>query len=387
MRILIVSHGIPTLNDPQYGCFELDQARALHNLGHEVAMMSVDGRYRRYSRKVGVTESVVSGISCFSIYYFPYKLLAFDSLKRRLRISMASRLFRYVARKWNMPDMIYAHYLFGMHEMAGVHKSYPRIPIVGIEHWSKLNQPQLPSWLRVRGEIAYRTVDRLLAVSESLQRQIEYHFGLKSDVVYDMLGEEFVVSKPRPKQCGSSLRFVSVGSLISIKAFDLLIRAFDECGLKDECCTLAIVGDGEEHSNLQKLIDDRGLSGYVRLLGRKNKQEIISILRDSDAFVLVSHAETFGVVYIEAMSQGLPVIATACGGPEEFVNDSNGILIKPSSLDAVKDALLKMRAEIGRYDNVMIAKDISARFAPQVIAKQLDVIFKEVVEKKKAGLR
>lgn len=51
MHILIISHGYPTPDDPQYGCFEKDQALALSRLEHKVSIASVDGRYRQYKRK------------------------------------------------------------------------------------------------------------------------------------------------------------------------------------------------------------------------------------------------------------------------------------------------------------------------------------------------
>ena len=55
--------------------------------------------------------------------------------------------------------------------------------------------------------------------------------------------------------------------------------------------------------------------------------EIVKVYEECDCFVLPSAGETFGVVYVEAMAAGLPVIATRCGGPEDFVNEDNGILI------------------------------------------------------------
>ena len=79
--------------------------------------------------------------------------------------------------------------------------------------------------------------------------------------------------------------------------------------------------------NLEQQIDRAGLNSNVYLLGRKGKKEIGSILCNSDVFVLPSRSETFGVVYVEAMMMGLPVIATVCGGPEEFVQKTDGLLV------------------------------------------------------------
>jgi glycosyltransferase involved in cell wall biosynthesis len=78
--------------------------------------------------------------------------------------------------------------------------------------------------------------------------------------------------------------------------------------------------------------------------------EIISHLRESNTFVLSSHVETFSVVCIEALSIGVPVIATACGGPEEFIQRTDGLLVKPGSVDELSSAMLQM------YQNYKITR-------------------------------
>jgi glycosyltransferase involved in cell wall biosynthesis len=86
-------------------------------------------------------------------------------------------------------------------------------------------------------------------------------------------------------------------------------------------------------------------------------------------------------VCIEALSQGLPTIATVCGGPEEFVNDSNGILIPAENTDAMAKAMIEMYENYSHYDYASIAADARRRFDPQVIAKQLTVLFEETMKR------
>jgi glycosyltransferase involved in cell wall biosynthesis len=97
---------------------------------------------------------------------------------------------------------------------------------------------------------------------------------------------------------------------------------------------LNLVGDGPLKNKIVKLIQDFQLNDNVRIWGwLKNKEEIFKILRNSDILLFTSKpGEGLGLVILEAMSQGLPVIATKCGGPEEIIIDEvNGYLIEYSA--------------------------------------------------------
>lgn len=386
MNILIISHGIPSSLDPQWGCFELDQARALQNLGHQVTIAAIDGRYRSLFRHRGISRVEFGEIAAYLYYLIPLKFIFFSRLKYFIRMKMMQRLFHQVVSKQGLPDVIYAHYMFSMYELSFVRREHLHIPIIGIEHWSKLNQPTLSKELQVLGNKAYNTVDRLLAVSESLKSQIKRHFNKDSEVVNDMLGEEFIGAIVGNKQKEAIFKFIAVGSLYTIKRFDLLIRAFAESELAKEGCIINIVGDGEERSRLKNEIEELKLTDSVFLVGRKNKQEIIGLLQESNVFVLSSEAETFGVACIEALSQGLPVIATRCGGPEEFITKSNGILIEPNNVTALANAMKEIFRDFGQYDSGAIAEECNRRFAPNNIAKHLEKIFEEEIENKKPSV-
>lgn len=68
MKIFFISRGWPSEREPQWGCFERDQALALKKLGHEIVVLSVDARFRRYYRKYGITREVHDGITHYNLY-------------------------------------------------------------------------------------------------------------------------------------------------------------------------------------------------------------------------------------------------------------------------------------------------------------------------------
>jgi glycosyltransferase involved in cell wall biosynthesis len=194
-----------------------------------------------------------------------------------------------------------------------------------------------------------------------------------------MLGQEFVWAPVPEHSLNGHFTFVAVGSLIQRKGYDILIEAFRQSGLSQSGCKVIIVGAGQEHDNLKSQIQRANLKNSVLLTGRKSKEEILSILAKSHAFVLSSRAETFGVVCIEALSQGLPCIATICGGPEEFIDDNNGLLIQVNDIATLATAMKTMYENYTHYDCAAIAADTRCRFGPQTIAKQLTEIFEEII--------
>lgn len=382
MKICIIANGYPSQKEPQRGCFELDQARALRKEGHEISILYVDGAARMYWRKIGMTKMLKEGIHVFGLFIFPLsplkKILPF-SLYMRLRSYLFLRTFETYIEENGLPDIIYAHYMYNIASVVTIREKY-NIPIVGIEHWSVLNQPTLSDDNYYMGKIAYNGIDKLLAVSNSLAKSIRGKFAKESIVVNDMVGEEFANAEMIDNTRQNKFRFLAIGSLIPRKGFDLLLEAFEKAKLQEKDCELIIIGGGEEKENLQKQIDSLLLSNHVKLVGRKIKEEIISCLRESNVFVLSSHVETFSVVCIEALSIGVPVIATACGGPEEFIQRTDGLLVKPGSVDELGSAMLQMYQNYHNYDRLAISEDCKRRFSPSVIAKQLTDIFQEVLD-------
>ena len=162
--------------------------------------------------------------------------------------------------------------------------------------------------------------------------------------------------------------FVSVGNLIPIKAFDQLIEAFSRV---KENAKLYIIGDGPEREHLQNQINALQLDTEVELLGRLTRDEINIVFQKSHVFVLSSQSETFGVSYIEAMYTGLPVIATRCGGPESFVDESNGLVVPINDVDAFAKAMELMRQNYDIYNKKLISDNCIAQFSPEVIAEKI----------------
>jgi glycosyltransferase involved in cell wall biosynthesis len=121
----------------------------------------------------------------------------------------------------------------------------------------------------------------------------------------------------------------------------LLIEAF--AALKKQSkyahARLWLAGSGSEYDTIKAQIDNLQLEKDVIMHGLLSRQRILEAIQQSDSIVLSSDYETFGVVLIEGMLFGKPVIATKCGGPESFVNDTCGILIETGNVEQLADAM------------------------------------------------
>ena len=102
-----------------------------------------------------------------------------------------------------------------------------------------------------------------------------------------------------------------------------------------------IVGDGSERSRLEVLVRDTKVQDKVTFLGFRN--DVPSIMKAADIFVLPAPAEPFGLVVVEAMMAALPVVAINCGGPADIViNDQTGLLVPPEDINALSAALISL---------------------------------------------
>ncbi len=137
-----------------------------------------------------------------------------------------------------------------------------------------------------------------------------------------------------------SFKIISVGRLVSTKGFDLLIKAVKRISDKGHPVQLMIVGEGRENKNLRNLAEKLGLSARVRFTGALDNSLVRNIYGYFDVFALPSFRETFGVVYLEAMSAGIPVVGVRGHGIDGIIEDRvTGLLSLPKDLNDLEGAL------------------------------------------------
>jgi glycosyltransferase involved in cell wall biosynthesis len=134
-----------------------------------------------------------------------------------------------------------------------------------------------------------------------------------------------------PTPASPTARFVFVGRLVDWKCLDLALRALATI----PNAQLEIIGDGPMRSAWTSEAQNLGIADRVHWLGWRPQPECAGILHGATALLLPSIYECGGAVVLEAMACGIPTIATAWGGPADYLNASCGILVDPSNAEAI----------------------------------------------------
>ncbi|MEU2201885.1 glycosyltransferase family 4 protein [Isoptericola sp. NPDC019482] len=177
-------------------------------------------------------------------------------------------------------------------------------------------------------------------------------FGLSAAQVetVDVVGNGVDAREPVAAETPSWLParyLLGLGRLVQVKGFDLLLRAYAvarERGTVDDDLHLVVAGDGPERPALAALAAELGLAGHVVLPGALARPDVVAVTARAEALVVPSRVEAFGIVVLEGLRAGIPVVATARGGASEIVNhDVDGLLVDPTDVDALADALATLR--------------------------------------------
>jgi len=189
--------------------------------------------------------------------------------------------------------------------------------------------------------------DLIIAVSSSVKDfLLKKKLAPENRVIVIPNGIELESKKLKVKSKNGDKKFHqitigSVGNLNKQKGYDYLIEAMAIVVKKYPHITLEIVGDGEEREDLRFKIKDLRLDKNITLLGRRNDVE--KLMKHWDIFVSSSIAETFGIVLLEAMKNGLPIVATRVGGvPDIITSLKNGLLVAKEDPESLAEAILKL---------------------------------------------
>lgn len=230
-----------------------------------------------------------------------------------------------------------------------------------------------------------RRIKKFLICSNYAKDEFEKLTNFRAKVV--PYGIDFLKFKKNRKKRrilnGIDLRnkivLLSVGRLSPQKGFEYLIRALSEVKEKNKNFVSLIIGDGEERKKLESLTKKLGLEKEVIFIGKVFHDKLPRYYHLADIFILPSLYESFGIVFIEAMAAGLPIITTKTAAIPEIVSKNTGILVKPKNSKELARAILMLmkdknkRIRMGR-NGVRIAEKFDWCVVSKLMLKELENI-------------
>ncbi|MEN6411824.1 MAG: glycosyltransferase [Veillonellales bacterium] len=388
MNILIVPSWYPSKNNSSSGSFFREQAIALAKYGHSVIVLNATfaprsdyfspENFRYIKRKDGPIIE----------YSYVVPTFGFGRISRFAYIIFKKNMFMLFDRikKDNYIDIVHAHSYFpaGLASCSiGLRES---IPVVITEHSTGIRNMKMGSIELKNLNKVVEMGDRFICVSENLKSEVIKVTNTRKeiDVIPNMVSSLFF-DYMRTDRCklqkeSDDFVFMSIGSLIQRKRFDTLIDAFAMAFKDNKQVVLNIVGDGPLKKELGKKICYYGLKSQIHLLGQVSRNMVAKNISTSNCFVLVSEYETFGVVYIEAMACGKPVIAVKNGGAEGIVKDSNGILVEENNADQLSAAMIYMYKNAERYDSTLISKYCYDKYSEASVCNQLSLLYTSAID-------
>ena len=382
MNILIIPSWYATNSNPTNGSFFREQAMAMKEAGHNVIVAFVEVRLASrdlFSEKVDIKDD--NGIKTYRIIQGKIPktgnigtVIAF----RRGLIKIIKNLYN----RENI-DIVHLHSCIwgGIGAVSASRKL--NIPLVITEHSSYYSRYRVKMIEKLILRYSFKSANKVISVSNSL-REIISKYKSNIEVIPNMVDCDKVLSIiNKNNNLGEEGQFtiLSLCYLKKNKGIDILIRAFSTY-FRGKEVKLIIAGDGPERENLENLSKELGILEQVEFKGALNRDEVYKVMSNCNIFVLPSRFETFGVVLIEALANGKPVISTRNGGANDIVTDENGILVDIDDIEGLGKAMVDLKLNYNKYNEEEIRNSCINKYSKKIITRQLEKVYSELICKK-----
>ncbi|MBN1068414.1 glycosyltransferase family 4 protein [Clostridium botulinum] len=384
MHIMVIPSWYSSPRNKVHGSFFKEQFKALSNSGEKITVayneiwpLTLIGKTKE-KRKINFSiEDNLRTYRYKDFNYFPKNPLMFKSFNKRM-----DKLYKEIVKKEGKVDIIHAHSaMWGGISAAYISEKY-NIPLVITEHSSLKYAKYLKDNYKKHIYKAYESCDSLIAVGNDLKKELNIYVNKDIEVIHNMVDLSLFNME---SDCDTEIRnnkttFFSCAFLEEGKGMELLIRCFKEAFINEDV-VLKIGGEGFLKSSLEELVKSIGMEKQIFFLGALSRQEVANEMKNCDIFALPSEHETFGVVYIEALACGKPVIGAKNGGAEDIITKENGIIIEKNNEGQLISALKYMKENYKNYDENNIRNITIKNYSEDLLVENLKGVYKRVNEK------
>lgn len=382
MRVLAVTTWLPTRERPSTGAFVLKDARALADLGHEVALVHLvapgqlldpDQPPRSTRDALRAQEATVDGL--------PVTRLVMSTTSPRHIAAAGRRLARLCAGA----DLVHTMAFPTLLPMAWWR---PVAPWVHTEHWSGLTAPHtLPSTWRLALPAVRPLLSRpdaVTAVCDSLAEPIASVRGQRPTAVVPCVVPRPGRLQPRRAQLGPGsprhVNLVTVGALIDRKDPLLAVDTVRELRARGVRAHLRLIGQGPLAEAVRERARTSGIADVVQVVGTLDRDQVLAELADADVFLGPTRGENFFVACAEALQSGRPVVVGAHGGHTDYIDPRVGVAVDSNRPSEYADAVLEVLRRCRTMTSEQISATIGDAFSPAVVARSYEVVYEVAKE-------
>ena len=371
---------VPSFFTPYGGEFCLDQARALKAVGHEVRILS--------NVQLGVTiglkgylclpynryEHECDGITVCQSFQRGVPMVIRWNVRRWVRI--VCEMFDDYVSRYGVPVVLHAHCSkWAGYAAMQISRKY-HIPYVITEHLSRLvfekefGPAPSDAWQIPLLREAYENASVVIPVSEELVDDIACYFGkgYRWQAVSNTIDVDFFRYRKRQPLQGRTFRFCCLANFWPLKGYDVLLPAFRQLRERGLDVELHIAGRGTDSAECKSMLS-KGVISH----GLISRDAVRELLYQSDALVLASRSEVQPLSLLEAMSTGIPVVATEC--IPQILRISGGSTIVPiDDTTALMEAMRRVMT-LSYFDGKKVSEAVSRVASPAVIGEKLTALF------------
>ena len=291
-------------------------------------------------------------------------------------------------------DVVNTHFVVPTGPLGQVLAKWYRAPNVVSVHGgdlfdpSKKSSPHLHAPLRIAVRSMLRSADAVIGQSRDTVRHVADLYGVKRDIGLIPLGIERpprMVDAPTRASFGlpdDAFVLTTIGRLVARKATAQLVDVLAATGIPN--AHLLVVGDGPDREAIEKRAAERVVAKRVRLLGQASDAEKNAALACSDAFVSTSQHEGFGLVVLEAMAFGLPVLCYDRGGQTDFLKSDETGFVVPLN-DEAKFVRALQQLHVDREARVRYGQHnlhLVENFFIDACARRYEEVFEEAIARR-----